>query len=56
MILNNDQISEAVKNRVIDIDPFDEHQVQAASYDLRVGKQGATASSKKLTNIEEEYL
>ena len=57
MILNNNQISEAVKSNFIEIDPFDENQVQAASYDLRVGKQGATASSKKLTNIEEEgYL
>ena len=57
MILNNRQISEAVDNGTITIDPFDEKQVQAASYDLRVGKQGATASSKKLTNIQEEgYL
>jgi len=54
MILNNRQISEAVNNGDIIIDPFDEKQVQAASYDLRVGNQGATASTKKLINIQEE--
>ena len=57
MILNNRQISEAVNYGAIIIDPFDEKQVQAASYDLRVGNQGAVASAKKLTNIQEEgYL
>ncbi len=57
MILNNRQISEAIDNGTISIDPFDEKQVQAASYDLRVGNQGAAASAKKLTNIQEEgYL
>ena len=57
MILNNRQISEAVDNGTITIDPFDEKQVQAASYDLRVGNQGATASSKKLIDIQAEgYL
>jgi len=57
MILNNRQISEAVNDGAIIIDPFDEKQVQAASYDLRVGNQGATASAKKLINIQEEgYL
>lgn len=57
MILNNRQIIEAVNDGAIIIDPFDEKQVQAASYDLRVGNQGAAASTKKLTNIQEEgYL
>lgn len=53
MILTNRQICEAVSNGDIYIDPFDENQVQAATYDLRVGNQGATASTKKLTNIHD---
>ena len=35
------------------INPFDPEQVQGASYDFRVGEQGATTSSKKLVNIRE---
>jgi len=57
MILNNLQITEAVEKGKIFIEPFEEKQVQAATYDLRVGKQGATASAKKLINIQEKgYL
>jgi dCTP deaminase len=54
MILNNDQILAAYKNGDITIDPFDEEQLQPASYDLRVGEQGATTSSKHLVNIREQ--
>lgn len=53
MILNAQQISETYKKGDIIIDPFDEGQVQAATYDLRVGAQGATTSSKKIVNIKE---
>lgn len=53
MILTNDQLIAAYKNGDVVIDPFDEEQVQAASYDLRVGEQGATTSSKRLVNIRE---
>jgi len=57
MILNNRQIKEAVEGGDITIEPFDENQVQVATYDLRVGNQGATASTKKLTRIDKEgYL
>ena len=57
MILNNRQISEAVSKGDIFIEPFDENQVQAATYDLKVGAQGATASAKKLINIHDDgYL
>lgn len=51
MILNNRQIEEAYKKGDIVIDPFSESQIQAATYDLRVGKQGATTSAKKVVNI-----
>lgn len=53
MILNNKQIEEAYREGDILINPFDERQVQAASYDFRVGEQGATTSSKKIVNIKQ---
>jgi len=57
MILTAQDIEKAHRDGVIKIDPFEPKQVQAASYDLRVGRQGATTSSKKLINIEEQgYL
>lgn len=57
MILTDHDIEEACKKQEIVIDPFESNQVQGATYDLRVGKQGATTSSKKIVNIEEDgYL
>ena len=57
MILNDRQIVEANKKGDILIEPFSEEQVQAATYDLRVGEQGATTSSKKVVNIRQNgYL
>lgn len=57
MILTDHDIEEACKKQGIVIDPFESNQVQGATYDLRVGKQGATTSSKKIVNIEEDgYL
>lgn len=53
MILTAQQISEACQQGTIVIDPFDEEQVQAATYDLRVGEQGATTATKKIVNIKE---
>jgi dCTP deaminase len=52
MILNNKQIEEAYRKGDIIINPYDEKQVQAATYDFRVGAQGATTSSKKLIDIK----
>jgi len=52
MILTNKQIEEAYRKGDILINPFDVNQVQAASYDFRVGAQGATTSSKKLVDIK----
>lgn len=57
MILTNQDIEETCKKQEIVIDPFESNQVQGATYDFRVGKQGATTSSKKIVNIEDEgYL
>jgi dCTP deaminase len=57
MILNDRQIVEAYRKGDIVIEPFSEEQVQAATYDLRVGEQGASTSSKKVVNIRENgYL
>lgn len=53
MILTDHQIVAAYKQGDIVIEPFDEHQVQAAIYDLRIGEQGATTTSKKVVNIKE---
>ena len=57
MILTDRQIREACEADEITIDPFDDGQVQAATYDLRVGGQGVTTSTKKLIDIKKEgYL
>lgn len=53
MILNHQEIIEANKNGEISIVPFEESQVEPATYDLRVGAQGATTSTKKIININE---
>lgn len=54
MILTDRQIQDAVERREIVIDPFDVTQIQPASYDLRVGDQAATTSSKRLVNVKED--
>jgi dCTP deaminase len=53
MILTAQQITEAYRQGSIVVDPFDENQVQGATYDLRVGEQGASTSTKKIINIRE---
>lgn len=53
MILNHQEIISARDAGGIVIEPFTEAQVQAATYDLRVGGQGATTSTKKLIDIED---
>jgi dCTP deaminase len=53
MILTDRQIVEAQQQGAIFIDPFDEKQVQGASYDLRVGNQGITTSTKKVVDIRD---
>ncbi len=53
MILTHQQIVESHRAGDTVIDPFDKEQVEAASYDLRIGAQGATTSSKRVVNIRE---
>jgi dCTP deaminase len=53
MILTHQQIIEAYRKAEIVIEPFEEAQVQGATYDLRIGEQGATTTSKKVVNIKE---
>lgn len=53
MILTDQQIRETNQRRDIQIEPFDDGQIQPASYDLRVGEQGITTSTKKLVNLRE---
>ena len=52
MILTNKQIEEAYRKGDILINPFEASQIQAATYDFRVGPQGATTSAKKLVDIK----
>lgn len=57
MILTDRQINEAYQQGKVRIDPFADTQLQPASYDLRVGEQGISTSSKKLVNIKDDgYL
>ena len=54
MILNTQQIEQALADGAIKISPFDPLKVEAASIDLKVGPQGATTSKKKIINLESE--
>ncbi len=55
--MTDELIKEACRNGKILIDPFEDRQVQPATYDLRIGSQGATLTGKKLVDIEREgYL
>jgi dCTP deaminase len=57
MILSHNDIVAAVNKKDIIINPFEEKQLQPASYDLRVGKYGATTSKKAKVDIERQgYL
>lgn len=53
MILTAQQITATYKKGDIVIAPFADEQVQAATYDLRVGEQGITTTTKKKVNIKE---
>jgi dCTP deaminase len=57
MILTDRQIRAAQASGDIVIEPFEDKQVQAATYDLRVGDQGASTSTKKKIDIRQDgYL
>lgn len=52
MLMTDRQIAEARTKGDVKIDPFEDKQLQPASYDLRVGEQGITTTSKKKINIK----
>jgi dCTP deaminase len=54
MILTDVLIREAVQAGQIVLEPFDANQIQGATYDLRVGSQAVTTSSKEVRNLEEK--
>ena len=54
MILTDRQIREAHENGNIVIEPFDDAQVQGATYDLRVGEFGATTTTRRKMNIKND--
>ena len=56
MILTDDDIRTACAdpNGEISISPFDPAAVEPASYDLRVGSQAATSSTRKVTDLAQE--
>jgi dCTP deaminase len=51
MILSAQQIEEAYRAGDILINPFDVKQIQAASYDLRLGHQAITTTTKELIDM-----
>ena len=53
MILSDKGIKEALDNGGIEISDYEDRQLQPASYDLRVGKQGATIQGKRIEDISE---
>lgn len=53
MILTDRLLKEAHERGEIVIDPFENSQVQPASYDLRIGEQGITTSGKRVVNLRE---
>ncbi|WP_409524012.1 dCTP deaminase [Nitrincola sp. MINF-07-Sa-05] len=54
MVLGDRQIKEAYENSEILISPFDENQIQPASYDLRVGEEAVTTSHEGIINIKDK--
>lgn len=56
MILTSRQIRDAIATGSIAIDPYDEGQVQPATYDLRVGPQGVTTTTRELVDVKAKGL
>ena len=54
MILTDKLIKDVWSKGDIKIDPYEDAQIEPASYDLRVGKHGATTSTKKIVDIEKQ--
>lgn len=54
MILADHQITEFYKKGELLIDPFDEGQIQPASYDFRVGAEAVTTSSEGVIDLTQK--
>jgi dCTP deaminase len=54
MILTDHKIQKAIDDGGIFIDPFDPKQLQPATYDMRVGAEAVTSSSKELRKLDEK--
>ena len=54
MILTDEMLQEAINDLNIKLEPFHEKQIQAATYDMRVGHEAVTTSSKEVRNLEEK--
>ena len=54
MILSDEDIKYAISKKGIEILGYDEKQVQPASYNLRVGAQGATTQGREIEDISEK--
>ena len=53
MILTDTMIRQACSEGIVGISPFDERQIQPASYDLRVGPEAAVSSRRGKVNIKD---
>ena len=54
-LLTDGEISEAIEKGEISIDPFDgDHSLQAASYDLHIGKNALITKSVKLEELKKQ--
>ncbi len=54
MILTDEKIQKAIEDGGIIIDPFDPKQLQPATYDMRVGTEAVTTSSKELRRLDQK--
>jgi dCTP deaminase len=54
MILNHQQIAKAVQDGEIKIEPIDQTCIEPASYDLHMGKQAITTTSKEIIRVDQK--
>jgi dCTP deaminase len=55
MLLSDVEIRQAMKEKRIIIEPFNEQSLQAASYDLRIGKRMLVSGEENEINMETKY-
>ena len=54
MIVTDGMMRDAFEGGGISVEPFGDKQIQAATYDLRIGDQAVTTSSKEVRNLREK--